>query len=62
MRSPGALNKKLSKNRLLSLSTETLALAMVEFLSKLKTENLSFEQKQHLQKIYTNFLLIEESR
>lgn len=55
-------NRKLSKENLYKLSTETVELAMVEFIQRIKIESLTDKQKIQLKTLYDNFLLIQESK
>jgi len=61
MRPKGSRNKKLSRERLYQLSTETLAIAMIEFIAKIKTETLTEQQKIKLKELYTKFLEIQNA-
>ena len=61
-RPKNAQNKKLSKQRLYELSAETVELAMIEFIHKIKFESLTEEQKSKLNTLYSNFLRIQESK
>ena len=55
-------NKKLSKERLYDLSLETVEMAMVYFIAKIKSDSLSTEQKYQLSQLYANFIKIQESK
>ena len=55
-------NRKLSKQRLYELSTETVEICMIEFINKIKLESLTETQKSSLNTLYKNFLLIQESK
>lgn len=61
-RPKNAQNKKLSKQRLYELSAETVELAMIEFIHKIKFESLTKEQKSKLNTLYCNFLRIQDSK
>lgn len=62
MRPQGSKNNKLSKERLAQLSIETVELAMVEFIHKIKSDTLTTEQKYKLKELYENFIKIQESK
>ena len=62
MRPKNSLNKKLSKERLYNLSLETIEIAMVHFIAKIKSDSLTTEQKYKLQELYDNFIKIQESK
>ena len=55
-------NKKLSKERLYDLSLETIEMAMVYFIAKIKSDTLTQEQKYKLAELYDNFIKIQESK
>ena len=61
-RPKNAPNKLLSKKRLYQLSTETIELAMIEFIRHIKIDTLTPEQRNKLQTLYTNFKMIEDSK
>jgi len=61
-RPKNAQNKLLSKERLYELSTETIEIAMIEFIRHIKIDSLTPEQRNKLEMLYTNFKLIEESK
>ena len=61
-RPKNAKNKKLSKQRLYELSTETVELAMIDFIHRINLDSLTEEQKRKLKVLYSNFLLIQGSK
>ncbi len=54
--------KKLSKERLLSLSVETIEKAMVQFIAKINHETLTETQVYQLKELYSDFVRIQESK
>lgn len=62
MRPKGSKNNKLSKERLYNLSLETIEIAMVHFIAKIKSDTLTQEQKYQLSELYKKFIKIQESK
>ena len=62
MRKKNSLNRKLSKDRLLKVSIETIELAMLRFILKLPVDDMSNEQIKDLKTIFQNFIKIQESK
>ena len=62
MRPQGSKNNKLSKERLYALSLETVEMAMIFFIAKIKSDTLTTEQRIQLQELYKNFIKIQESK